>query len=269
MSGLPTLAEQVRGRLAAALDALGPGLCDVAAEEVVAAADTARGLSGTAVVAEAPYDGADGVIALVLTVGGARRLAALTGAIDEEEAEGGGAAPAPAEIDAARDLIAQLAPALAATAADVLRLDVAAGAPTARAVADPAALATTFAAAPDAVLVPFTLLGEPSRLVVSAPEGALAAEGAPARAAQALSATPLRPALHAVSVRVWAELGRTRMPTGRLVGLPAGTIVDLDRDADDAVDLYVDGQRYATGRLVVTDDESWGVRIERVLAHGA
>ena len=55
------------------------------------------------------------------------------------------------------------------------------------------------------------------------------------------------------------------MPTGQVVGLPSGAIVELDRDAEDAVDLYVDGQRYATGRLVVTDDDSWGVRIEHVL----
>ena len=66
-------------------------------------------------------------------------------------------------------------------------------------------------------------------------------------------------------MRVWAELGRTRMPTGQVVGLPSGAIVELDREAEDAVDLYVDGQRYATGRLVVTDDDSWGVRIEHVL----
>jgi flagellar motor switch protein FliN/FliY len=77
---------------------------------------------------------------------------------------------------------------------------------------------------------------------------------------------PLSGALRSVNVRVWAELGRTRMPTGDLVALPSGAIVELDRDADDAVDLYVDGQHYATGRLVVTDDDSWGVRIERILA---
>ena len=80
-------------------------------------------------------------------------------------------------------------------------------------------------------------------------------------------AEELAPAsLLGLPLRVWAELGRTRMPTGQVVGLPSGAIVELDRDADDAVDLYVDGQHYATGRLVVTDDDSWGVRIERILA---
>jgi flagellar motor switch protein FliN/FliY len=81
-----------------------------------------------------------------------------------------------------------------------------------------------------------------------------------------VSDTPLSDALRSVNVRVWAELGRTRMPAGQVVALPSGAIVELDRDADDAVDLYVDGQHYATGRLVVTDDASWGVRIERVVA---
>ena len=55
------------------------------------------------------------------------------------------------------------------------------------------------------------------------------------------------------------------MPTGQVVALPSGAIVELDSDAEDAVDLYVDGQHYASGRLVVTEDESWGVRIERIL----
>jgi flagellar motor switch protein FliN/FliY len=55
------------------------------------------------------------------------------------------------------------------------------------------------------------------------------------------------------------------MPTGEVVGLPGGAIVELDREAEDAVDLYVDGQLYATGRLVVTEDDAWGVRVERIL----
>jgi hypothetical protein len=45
---------------------------------------------------------------------------------------------------------------------------------------------------------------------------------------------PLGAALHDIDVRVWAELGRTRMPTGQVVGLPGGAIVELDREAEDA-----------------------------------
>ncbi len=265
MSGLPTLGERVRQELERTLAGMGEGLCEVAPEEIAGGPAVAAGVRGTAIVAEVPYDGADGAVSLILTVGGARRLAALTGAIDEEEAEAGGPDASDAELGAASALAARLAPSLSGTAAEVMRVDVASGEPSVRVVADHALLEAGFASLGDAVLVPFTLLGEPSRLVVAVPEGGAASDFGAPRAAQTLSANPLRPALHGVSVRVWAELGRAKMPTGRLVGLPAGTIVELDHDADDAVDFYVDGQKYATGRLVVTDDDSWGVRIEHVL----
>ncbi|HEX8206692.1 MAG TPA: FliM/FliN family flagellar motor switch protein, partial [Solirubrobacteraceae bacterium] len=124
-------------------------------------------------------------------------------------------------------------------------------------------------AATDAVVVSFTLLGEPGRLVLLLPAGLGSAPppaALPADAAPDVGEMPLSNALRSVQVRVWAELGRTRMPTGQVVGLPSGAIVELDREAEELVDLYVDGQRYATGRLVVTDDDSWGVRIEHVLA---
>jgi flagellar motor switch protein FliN/FliY len=49
------------------------------------------------------------------------------------------------------------------------------------------------------------------------------------------------------------------------VGLPSGAIVELDRQADDPIDLYVNGTLFATGRLVVVDDTDWAVRIEHVL----
>lgn len=65
-------------------------------------------------------------------------------------------------------------------------------------------------------------------------------------------------------VRLSAELGRARMPVGEAVALPAGAIVDLDRDPDDPIDVYVNGLRYATARLILIDGE-WGIRLERIL----
>ena len=50
-----------------------------------------------------------------------------------------------------------------------------------------------------------------------------------------------------------------------VVGLPAGAVVELDKQADDAIDLYVNGTKFATGRLVVVDGTDWAVRIEHVL----
>ena len=70
-------------------------------------------------------------------------------------------------------------------------------------------------------------------------------------------------ALLDVDVRVCAELGRARMPLAEAVGLSSGAIVALDREPDDPVDLYVNGRRYGSGRLVLVDGE-WAIRIERL-----
>lgn len=69
-------------------------------------------------------------------------------------------------------------------------------------------------------------------------------------------------ALGGAEVDLWVELGRARMPAGRLAGMPAGEVLALDRLADDPVDLYVNGLRVGTGRLLVVDGSEWGVRIE-------
>jgi flagellar motor switch protein FliN/FliY len=42
-------------------------------------------------------------------------------------------------------------------------------------------------------------------------------------------------------------------------------VVELDREVDAPIDLYADGMRFATGRLLVTDDGGLAVRIEQIL----
>ena len=66
-------------------------------------------------------------------------------------------------------------------------------------------------------------------------------------------------------VRVWAELGRARMPAGTSLDLPTGSVVELDREVEDPVDLYVDGLHFATGRLRVAEDGSLQLEVETVL----
>jgi flagellar motor switch protein FliN/FliY len=46
--------------------------------------------------------------------------------------------------------------------------------------------------------------------------------------------------------------------------MPSGALVELDREADEAIDLYADGMRVATGRLLVTSDGGLAVRIEAI-----
>jgi flagellar motor switch protein FliN/FliY len=264
------LSVALRDALAGTFDDLAPGIADVPSPELLdAGADALAGAQVPAVIAQAaPADAVTGPALLVLTVAGARRLAAVLGAIDEEEAEFGGDELGDRELSAVREATGKITAAAASALTGIVDREaafrpasvrVSEGVTDVHLVVDPGT---------HAVSVEFTLLGEPGRLVVLIPDGL----GAEPRATVAgagsapVSDTPLSDALRSVNVRVWAELGRTRMPAGQVVALPSGAIVELDRDADDAVDLYVDGQHYATGRLVVTDDASWGVRIERVVA---
>lgn len=76
------------------------------------------------------------------------------------------------------------------------------------------------------------------------------------------------PALAGVTVRVSAEIGRARLLADRVVNLGPGTVVDLDRGADDLAELYVNGRRFGAGRLILVDGE-WAMRIEWVSGTGS
>jgi len=62
-------------------------------------------------------------------------------------------------------------------------------------------------------------------------------------------------------LRVWTEIGRTKMPAATVVGMSEGAILDLDREADEPADLYVNGRHFGSGRLILVDGE-WALRIE-------
>jgi flagellar motor switch protein FliN/FliY len=64
-----------------------------------------------------------------------------------------------------------------------------------------------------------------------------------------------------LELRVWAEVGRTRMPAASVVGMSEGAIIDLDREPEEPADLYVNGRHFGTGRLILVDGE-WALRIE-------
>lgn len=66
-------------------------------------------------------------------------------------------------------------------------------------------------------------------------------------------------------VRVWAELGRVQMPTAQAVGLRPGAVVELDAQADAPLDVFVNGRRFATGKLVVLEDGEWAIEIDSVV----
>ena len=71
-------------------------------------------------------------------------------------------------------------------------------------------------------------------------------------------------ALMDVKVRVWAELGRTRMPLADAVALDEGVLVDLECEHHEPIDLYVNGLHYGRGRLVMVEGE-WALSVDEIL----
>jgi flagellar motor switch protein FliN/FliY len=68
--------------------------------------------------------------------------------------------------------------------------------------------------------------------------------------------------LESISLRVWAELGRTELALGHALELPAGAVVDLDCAAEAPVGLFVNGLCFGQGHLLVTDDGEWAIQVQ-------
>lgn len=248
------------------------------------------GFEGAAVAVSVAYvDGVTGGNVLLLTPRGARAIAAAMGGESEAAAGGDGAEePSELELSAVAEAANQMFAAAASATGVVLGQDVEIAPPETRLLPDPASDAAreAFEATPHAVTAAFEACGEPCRLVQLVPnafvvrmtraldeqgaeqlgDAAAAARGGGARPGEQRS---LDEALRDVRVRVWAELGRTRVSLGEAPRLPAGAVLELDRKADDPVDLYVNGLRFGSGRLVLTDEDEWALRLEEVNNQGA
>ncbi len=57
-----------------------------------------------------------------------------------------------------------------------------------------------------------------------------------------------------VHLKVRVELGRVQVPLKEILKLTPGAVVDLDRLADDPVDVYVDDLLIARGEVIVVND---------------
>ena len=66
---------------------------------------------------------------------------------------------------------------------------------------------------------------------------------------------------------VEACLGRRDLPVGQLLQLGPGSVIELDRQLGEPIELLLRGQRFALGRLVIVG-ERLGVRITEVTAGG-
>lgn len=74
--------------------------------------------------------------------------------------------------------------------------------------------------------------------------------------------------LRGVEMAATAELGRARMTINDLLSLRDGAIVELDRAAGEAADLFVNGRLIARGEVVVVD-ENYGLRITQIVTDDA
>jgi flagellar motor switch protein FliN/FliY len=71
--------------------------------------------------------------------------------------------------------------------------------------------------------------------------------------------------LRDVPVELTVEIGRTHMTIGDTLNLAPGSIVALNRQAGEPIDLLVNGRPIAKGEVVVVDDE-FGVRLTEVVS---
>jgi flagellar motor switch protein FliN len=241
-------------------------------------ADPLQALPTPAVAASVSYvDGVTGGNVFVMPLKGARALAAAM--MGEEPPEDEADDLTELELSAVGEAMNQMMAAAANATSGVLGTEVEIAPPDTRVLTS---LETALEGHDDAAHVTsgvFTVFGQPCRLVQLVPNAfvmrmtkALDELGAEYLGdqgpADADAAAGLDESLRGIDVRIWAELGRRRMPIGSLVGMPAGGVVELDREADEPVDLFVNGLRFASGRLVVSEGGEWAVEIERLVGGG-
>ncbi len=68
-----------------------------------------------------------------------------------------------------------------------------------------------------------------------------------------------------VNVTVRVELGRTRNTIGEILNLNPGMLVELDRSANENVDLYLNDKLFATGEVTVVDG-NFAIKITRLVS---
>jgi flagellar motor switch protein FliN/FliY len=228
-----------------------------------------------AVMASIQYlDGVSGGNLFAITAEGAKKIAATM--MGGELPEDGNEIPELA-LSAVGEAANQTLAAAAAATAKVLGEEVEIDPPQTRVVASADEAMADQPMTQHVTSVSFSVLGEPCRLVQLIPQSFIvkmqfalqerageidpadAAAGAPEPGARIRGQGDwLRESKLSLSV----ELGRAKLPASRAVAMPSGSVVQLDRQADEPVDLFVNGAPFARGRLLLVGGTEWAVRIE-------
>lgn len=78
--------------------------------------------------------------------------------------------------------------------------------------------------------------------------------------------TPSLDMLMDVNLQLSVELGSTKLTVRQVLDLQKGAVIELNRIAGDAVDIYVNDRLLAKGEVVVVDDK-FGVRITELISN--
>jgi flagellar motor switch protein FliN/FliY len=268
---LIALGESTADAVLTVLETLAPGSVEKGPVAVVPnGVPPLQSIPPQSVAADVSYvDGVTGGNVFVVTRLGARRLAAAMMGMEPPE-EDDGRDLDELELSAVGEAMNQSMAAAAGATGSVLGQEVEISVPETRLLATAADAEGVYPTAPHATTTGFKLLGEPCRLIALVPNAfvvrmtrALAdraerAADSGADGPSTLNADSIRD----LPVRLAAELGRTRLPVANAVSLRSGAVLELDRAADDPIDLYVNGRRFATARLLLIDETDWAVRIE-------
>ncbi len=230
-----------------------------------------QGLPPLGVVSWASYvHGSSGGNIIVMGRRAARKLALLANGGDPASA--GEGALSNAEIEAIGGAAERLIDTAAATTGALLAEQLELSPAKTRAFDTPGEALVGIDLAPRATAVTYTVDGEAIRFVHLIPNALLirltsvfddraAAQTLQRFGDQEHSVPPQ--AVQKVTVRLRAELGRTRLSLVQASSLDTGAAITLDRQVDDPVELFVNGKRFGAGELVAAGGR-WAVRITEI-----
>jgi flagellar motor switch protein FliN len=224
-------------------------------------------------------DGVSGANVFLMPAACARSLAAAMGV---DASDGATAELTELEMSAIGEASNQMLAAAAAAISVVIGQEIEIAPPDVRLIDGRLNPSEVWGTAPYACSTSFLIAGEPCRLVQLIPSAfvvrmARAMEEMHAQSGLSIESggvfgrnqngpadmpVSITDALGAITLRVWAELGRTQLSLGHSLELPAGAVLDLDRTADAPIDLFVNGLCFGQGRLLVTEDGEWAIEVK-------
>jgi len=99
--------------------------------------------------------------------------------------------------------------------------------------------------------------------IAEVPQVHPAKDGAAAHAAPAPALTDME-LIADIPVQLSVELGRTRMTIKQILQLGRGSVIELDSQAGQPMDIYINGHLIAQGEVVVVD-ERYGIRLTDII----